>query len=402
MKFHFGLLLFVTMILLPKLTVISVGFSGVRIDDFISLAALIWLLAKGRLKLSLTSSYVKIYLIFIGLQFISAIYNFGSNSYVGLLFPVRLLELLVWYYVGLNAIQSRSKEQISRVLLFLGLYLSIYSFAEILGLAPKFGLFTNTNRVATTMTGPFEYAVVIAILGFFIKQSVPKSITFISLLLTQARVTIASTLFIYLFIWKKRLSAYVGLVLGIILIIFAAPNLDVIERFDALDDLEISTLADLTYQYYNMVSPAESSTDYFEKTHKGNSYQLINQTDASLEIRLMRWMVILKTNFENIPSTFIGKGPGFYGIAIDGYFIRAFAETGLIGLLVFVIFLISLYRHHKKNVKIIALIVTMVLTGLFIDIFVSVKVMVLFWFLLGVYTEKQKKNKRNQKQEVFV
>jgi hypothetical protein len=385
------------MILLPKLTVIPVGFSGVRIDDFISLAALVWLLTKGRLKLSLTSPYVKIYLIFIGFQLISAIYNFASNSYVGLLFPVRLLELLVWYYVGLNAIKSRSKEQISRVLLLIGLYLSAYSFAEILGFAPKFGLFTNTNRVAVTMTGPFEYAVVIAILGFFIKQSLPKSITFVSLLLTQARVTIASTLFIYLFIWKKRFAAYVGLVLGVILIIFAAPKLDVIERFDALGELEISTLVDLTSQYYNMVSPAENSKDYFEKTHKGNTYQLINQTDASLELRLMRWMVILKTNSENISSILIGKGPGFYGIAVDGYYIRVFAETGLIGLLVFIIFLISLYKYHKKNMKIVALIVTMVFTGLFIDIFVSVKVMVLFWFLLGVYSEKHKKNKRNLK-----
>jgi hypothetical protein len=103
-------------------------------------------------------------------------------------------------------------------------------------------------------------------------------------------------------------------------------------------------------------------------------------------------MVILKTNTKTIYSLLIGKGPGFYGIAVDGYYVRVFAETGLIGLSVFVLFLVSLYRTHRKNKEIVALIVTMALTGLLIDIFVSVKVMALFWFLLGVHSQKYHKD----------
>lgn len=383
------------MVLLPKLTVIPVGFSGVRLDDFICLIAFAWIISRGRLRLSSTDSYVKIYLFFIGTQFVSAIYNYGSNSYIGLLFPVRLLELFVWYYIGINAIKSRTKEEINRVFLFLGLYLSIYSFAEILGFAPKFGLFTNTNRVATTMTGPFEYAVVIAILGFFIKHSIPKAMTLVSLLLTQSRVTLFSTLFIYLFIWKKKWSALIGFFIGGLLLIIVSPKLDVLERFDDFVEFGVGNIAEITSQYYSMVLPADSSTDYFESTHEESAYKLFNQTDASLEIRLMRWMVILKTNTKTIYSLLIGKGPGFYGIAVDGYYVRVFAETGLIGFSVFVLFLVSLYRTHRKNKEIVALIVTMALTGFLIDIFVSVKVMALFWFLLGVHSQKYHKDISN-------
>jgi hypothetical protein len=380
------------MVLLPKLTVVPVSFSGVRLDDFICLIAFAWIISRGRLRLSSTDSYVKVYLFFIGTQFVSALYNYGSNSYIGLLFPVRLLELLVWYYVGINAIKSRTKEEINKVFLFLGLYLSIYSFAEILGFAPKFGLFTNTNRVATTMTGPFEYAVVIAILGFFIKHSIPKAMTLVSLLLTQSRVTLFSTLFIYLFVWKKKRSALIGFIIGALLLIIVSPKLDVLERFDGFIEFGVGNITEITSQYYSMVLPADSSADYFESTHEESAYKLINQTDASLEIRLMRWMVILKTNTKTIYSLLIGKGPGFYGIAVDGYYVRVFAETGLIGLSVFVLFLVSLYRTHRKNKEIVALIVTMALTGLLIDIFVSVKVMALFWFLLGVHSQKYHKD----------
>jgi hypothetical protein len=380
------------MVLLPKLTVVPVSFSGVRLDDFICLIAFAWIISRGRLRLSSTDSYVKVYLFFIGTQFVSALYNYGSNSYIGLLFPVRLLELLVWYYVGINAIKSRTKEEINKVFLFLGLYLSIYSFAEILGFAPKFGLFTNTNRVATTMTGPFEYAVVIAILGFFIKHSIPKAMTLVSLLLTQSRVTLFSTLFIYLFVWKKKRSALIGFIIGALLLIIVSPKLDVLERFDGFIEFGVGNITEITSQYYSMVLPVDSSADYFESTHEESAYKLINQTDASLEIRLMRWMVILKTNTKTIYSLLIGKGPGFYGIAVDGYYVRVFAETGLIGLSVFVLFLVSLYRTHRKNKEIVALIVTMALTGLLIDIFVSVKVMALFWFLLGVHSQKYHKD----------
>jgi hypothetical protein len=395
LKLHIGLFLLAIMVLLPKLTVVPVSFSGVRLDDFICLIAFAWIISRGRLRLSSTDSYVKVYLFFIGTQFVSALYNYGSNSYIGLLFPVRLLELLVWYYVGINAIKSRTKEEINKVFLFLGLYLSIYSFAEILGFAPKFGLFTNTNRVATTMTGPFEYAVVIAVLGFFIKHSIPKAMTLVSLLLTQSRVTLFSTLFIYLFIWKKKWSSLITFIIGALLLIIVSPKLDVLERFDGFIEFGVGNITEITSQYYSMVLPADSSADYFESTHEESAYKLINQTDASLEIRLMRWMVILKTNTKTIYSLLIGKGPGFYGIAVDGYYVRVFAETGLIGLSVFVLFLVSLYRTHRKNKEIVALIVTMALTGLLIDIFVSVKVMALFWFLLGVHSQKYHKNNSN-------
>lgn len=397
LKIHLGVFLFAIMMLLPKFILIRVGDTGVRIDDFICLFAFFWLLFGGKFRLSSLESYIKVYLLFIFIQFTSAIINLEDNSFSSLLYPIRLLELLVWYFIGIKVAQSKSNRQYLRLFMFLGLYFSAYSFAEFFDLAPKFGAFTNTNRVATSMSGPFEYAVVIASLGFFIKQWVPKAMTLISLALTQSRVTIFSTCIIYLFLGKKTWRSVVGIIFSGLLILSFLPNLQVFDRFNEID--LNSNIFHLASDYYGLVSSADNSADYFDKTHQGGSqYKLINQSDKSLELRLLRWAVIYKTNTENIISVMIGNGPGFFGVAVDSYYVRVFAETGLIGSIIFIYFLVSLYRTKKKSIEILSVITTIIFAGFLIDIFVSVKVMVIFWFTTGFFFGKNSNNRSGEPQ----
>ena len=123
-----------------------------------------------------------------------------------------------------------------------------------------------------------------------------------------------------------------------------------------------------------------------------------NQADPSLELRLMRWSVILKTNAQNFPSIFLGSGPSFYGVAIDSYYMRIYAETGVVGLIVFLIFLKSLITCHRENPELIKVILAIAISGLLIDIFASMKVMALFWFLMGF---ENKRNLFNAKDSFF-
>ena len=396
-RVHVGVLLFVLLIVLPKYTLISVGKGDLRIEDFICLIAFIWMIVGNRLRISLVETYVKIYFAFLVVQVLSALFSLDENSITSVLYPFRLMELMVWYFVGINSSLSLTRKEIYKLLTCLGLFFSVWSFFEILGITPKIGSFINSGRVSATMSGPFEYAVVIAVLGFFIKSWVPKSITLFSLLLTQSRITIVATAFLYIFSFKKNFSARVGSVLIGCLIIFSAFISDVGDR---IKEVRLDAgLIQVMSKYYNMVEPAESSIDYFYKTHKGGGqYQMLNQADPSLELRLMRWSVILKTNAQNFPSIFLGSGPSFYGVAIDSYYMRIYAETGVVGLIVFLIFLKSLITCHRENPELIKVILAIAISGLLIDIFASMKVMALFWFLMGF---ENKRNLFNAKDSFF-
>ena len=386
-KVHIGVFLFVLLIALPKYTLIAVGKGDLRIEDFICLIAFIWLMVGNRFRISQIETYVKIYFSFLLVQLLSALLSLDKNSITSVLYPFRLMELMVWYFIGMNVSLSITRKQIYKLLTCLGLFFSVWSFFELLGMTPKIGAFINSDRASATMSGPFEYAVVIAVLGFFIKSWIPKSITLFSLLLTQSRITIVSTAFLYMFSFKKKLSALVGSVLIGCLLIFSAFISDVGDR---IKEVKLDTdLIQVMGMYYDMVEPAESSIDYFYKTHKGgDQYQMLDQTDPSLELRLMRWSVILKTNAQDLSSIFLGSGPSFFGVAIDSYYMRIYAETGVVGLVVFIVFLKSLITCHRENPELIKVILSIAISGLLIDIFASMKVMALFWFLMGFENKK--------------
>ena len=386
MKIHSYLWLLALALVIPKTYLVSLGGSGLRFEDLITTLALILFSLRGRSSTLWTPVFMQIYLGFIGIQVLSAIINSDASRFSSLLYPFRLLEFVIWFYIGSELALRLNEVIVRRYLFWLAIFFSTYSFGEYLGFFPKFGEFTNTDRVATSMSGPFEYAVVITSLGFFIKAPSAKIMSLLSLVLTEARVTLASTLLIYLFmrrgsaitIRKLFILPIIAVTLGFLI------NSTLTDRFRELDTSV--SVVELARDYYNQVSPARTPLAYFAMTHQGGGqYTLTGLTDRSLELRLMRWSVILKTNLNDVKSIFIGKGPGYYGVAVDSYIVRCFGETGLSGILVFVAFLISFYRYFRSDENMMSVFYTLLACCLLIDIFVSMKAMILVWFLAGFY-----------------
>lgn len=392
MKIHVGVFLLTLIILIPKIVIITIGSGDLRLEDIITLVALIWLFFGNKLALRSTDLTVKVYLLLLLVQVISIAINF-DNSWINILYPIRLLEYIVWYFVGINIAKTYGREKLVRLMSMMVVFFSAWSLLEYFQLTPKFGDFVNSNRISTTMSGPYEFAVVISILGFYSRSIILKSLAFSSLLLTQARVTIVATLFSFFASGSKSLRKKVVRIAGVFMFVILFFLLGIDERFKILES-KIS-YQEILISYYDNASASNSSDEYFSDTHDKNyDLFLLSYTDHSLEIRLMRWAVILKTNAQDFFRILLGSGPGYFGVAIDSYYMRLYAESGVIGLIIFLSFICLVYKRFRYISEFKSVVLCISITALLIDIFASFKVMSLFWFLIG-YESFRLKDKIN-------
>lgn len=79
----------------------------------------------------------------------------------------------------------------------------------------------------------------------------------------------------------------------------------------------------------------------------------------------------------------IGWSPGAWGNALDNYYVRVFGETGLAGLITFLIWLVVTFRRLEPDGVARYSLVMMAAVGVFIDIFTSSKVMPLLWAFIA-------------------
>jgi hypothetical protein len=112
--------------------------------------------------------------------------------------------------------------------------------------------------------------------------------------------------------------------------------------------------------------------------------------DDSNLVRFFRWHILLGAVNDPLKLA-IGLGPSFAGPSVDGSFVRIFAETGLLGL-------VAWFFAVRKWLKgatpwLIGALVTVLVGGVFIDILVAMRPMVLMWVFVALsrYEAAQKK-----------
>jgi hypothetical protein len=116
--------------------------------------------------------------------------------------------------------------------------------------------------------------------------------------------------------------------------------------------------------------------------------------DKSLAGRVsLQWPLVM-AEFKNSPI--VGGGMSVMGTGVDGEFMTLLAETGLLGFLAFVSFLVFieywLWRKSRQSlgvskifyVALMSLIAAIVVEGVFVDVFRASKIASLFWFLVGL------------------
>lgn len=392
---------------------------AIRIDDIVIVLFLILYLLKGKTGVKFfRKKPVFFFMLYIFTSLISSLYNstFGEVEFVSsMLFTLRPLEYFI--YIALGYELSKSEFSPTLILKIYVVYCVFLIIGQTLGIIGGVSNFSFNRAIANT-GGPWELAAVSAFLMsyFLLKRNAAfGALSGLILILTQSRITLVASLITLFFgnfkvilnLLQKKVVA-VGAILFMICGFFimgynltisdstnyAKSSGGITARFETFGNNDtITTINDI----FSNTQAASNRQDYFNKTYGDGLNNIITNAgegDASAFIRFTRWVTLIKTACNNLVTFFIGLGPSYAGMAVDGNYVRLFVETGVLGLSTYILFLISCIRNIKQKL-LTNYIYILAITALFIDIFVTFKAMFFFWFFYGYYIY-QKENEKNE------
>jgi hypothetical protein len=395
-----------------KMILIGVGESGIRADDFLILLAFVLLVLRGDLRKVKRSRPFNIYLAFVAANLLSALWSSDAGRVtplVSFFSVVRLIQYMVFYYLGYMVARNGSK--ISGML---SIYLIVLCAAvplQMIGVVPVPGAFNGiTSRAVGNTNGPYEMAAVAAFLlcylGYRQRSWVKGTSSLFLVLLSASRITFIATALSLVKIMLTRPRSRRGLVLGVatlavigVIGFVTAPQISndasngregVLARISTAASTGISL--DTVTSAYNEVPTYRTAADYFQgEFNESGGQAMEGGGDVSGLTRVLRWTTLIKSALNGLDTILIGLGPSFGSLAVDGYFVRVFVETGVIGLALFMWFAKSLLADSAGSSWAFREYVFIMLgTACFIDIFVSYKPMLLLWFWHGMNQFKSK------------
>ncbi len=356
----------------------------IRIDDILILFSSIVLILFGKCKEDNTWKYLFPFL-FVCLVSISLNYINGDNNvFRGIIYLIRLIEYYMLYLIACNIKNNHIKYIINSVKICLIINLIIIVI-QIIG--PRINLLIfNTELSNVRPYGLFRwtyeaaiYSGITAIYFFFKKEYKFVFISLMIIILTQSRsqlLAIILCVFISLF---KNISVKKLLVLTFVIIIGSIiilnRNLDVYisDLFFKFNLLQIN----------NSFNAYDSKEFYLLNYGEMTNYRLplFDYVDHSWALRFLHWVNAIYSISGDKFELLFGRGPSFFGVALDGQFIRIISENGLFGLFTFTFFVVQIYCSNQTTIR--TILIFMLFSSIFIDVFYSYKVMVIFYSILA-------------------
>jgi len=259
----------------------------------------------------------------------------------------------------------------------------------------------GTSRATGNTNGPYELAAIssffLCYLGYRNKERLYGAASVVLVVLTSARSTfvgVAIGLVKVMARGSKRKVVLItaGSVVGIALLVgfgtFLNSGKEADQRGNVIERLSTATdLLDVDFKtIYEEIPTYRTSDEYFDGTFL-LSVSLSHDAggDASTMQRVFRWSALIKSALANVDSTLIGLGPSFGTDAVDGYYVRLFAETGLVGTCLFALFIYNLmFSKTTSPWQFREYVFILLMTAVSIDIFVSYKPMLLLWLWHGM------------------
>jgi hypothetical protein len=393
---------------MPKVNIVSISgeSAGIRVDDVLLLVIFALFMAGVTLaRKPQINGIESIVFTLIGFMLLSNLLNllmFGRSS---LLYSVRYVEYFMFFYIGQYFFDARYSvaRLLYAMLLFNAILMVLQEFSIIGGFTSVQGFQQYVRPIGVT-AGPYEIGAILnfSLAVFLFDRYEVGGVTFrifliactsVLVVLTARRMPALAHMFLisyfcYLHSTNKtyflRNAAFVAglLLLAIVLI----PN-PLTERSENL--FSSANVAEFKDQYTNASVPEENfagwpETDTSEET-----------ADLSWLTRVARWIIATKTWANSPLAWFVGVGPGNWGPALDGGWLRVMSELGLFG---FSIFLVFLYRTARISRAMFAVVVALAINMLFIDIHIAYKAMSLFFFLSGYAYNQERANPERVKQ----
>ena len=375
-------LLFLAYVLAPKIDLITASGSGVRPEDLITAAAFVLYACKSQKAVLQVPKHVRVYGIFVGVGFLSALINYSQEGLVGIVFATRLVEYMVWFFIMYEACQTVSPRQVRTSLLVVSTILIIWGGLETAGLTNKIGKFTGAEgRLTINTSGPFETSVMLAILAYAAQQMIVTPAMMVMVILTQSRITLVAIIASFLAIrpGSGLVLAAMGLFAAAIL---AGPIMSLLGESRLAKSATPLTMVQLLATEWERVPQVDNPLYFRERFLGGDTViRYIGNTrgDVSFKFRAVRWPLVVKSTLYSPLHSLIGWAPGAWGAALDSYYVRVFGEVGLIGTGVFFWWLFAFARGARRDSVSRFSIYMLIVVAVFIDIFTSSKVMPILW-----------------------
>lgn len=387
-------LLLTILFCLPKINLISVGNfnAGIRADDaLIAIFAMFYLFNKAQEKVVRISKVERSFFwLAIALSFSSLINAFGYGR-GSLLFPARMVEYFLFFYLGWRALKSET--QLRRVVMttfWLQSVVGIMQLGGIMGGWTVYGYrFDVSERIIGLTGGPWELGIVLNFCSAYVlimeRKPVLKylvfGLAFALILANGSRMSLLAQLAVLvgsMLISGQLIAALKRLAVIVVIAVVGALAFEGSSVAERSEGLSGEGNVRLFQQAIRSVEATEDAPNWGDL----GVLSYGSGVDMSWSMRGNKWVYAAKMWLLNPGNTLWGVGMGTFGNALDGGWLRLLSETGVIGL---VLFLLMLRRIQELHPVAWLIVVALAVNMLFIDIHMAYKAMSMLFAFAGGY-----------------
>jgi O-antigen ligase len=410
--------------LYPKFPLFTVPFTyvAIRAEDF--LIALVWLVFFLRLLVVKKISFPKItfqFVVFFLVGLVSCLSAILITKNVQPLLVIlhyarRLEYLSIFFLVYWAAGDKNTRRYYLELAILPALGVFLYGLAQIYFQAPVISTMDSESSKGIAMTllpgvtlnstfaGHYDLAIYLTMMMTFLVaissslsswiKRLPFLVFFIALLwlFMQAgsRISIISLILSVAVVSFYYRRYFLGLVFFGVILAFIATSPQYLDRFRSI--FKVFTVK--TSQVF--VSPAFAATQTITEISPTPTPEALRpiQQDRSTSIRVdVEWPRAMRSFYKN---PFLGTGYSSISLATDNDYLRALGETGLLGLLALLALLLAIGRFLFTQVtrvsgvdrlilvSALGIFVAFLTSAIFIDVFESSKIAILFWAFMGL------------------
>ncbi len=396
----------------PRIPIVHAFGSSVRVEDVLLVATTVFVLVRWSRGGGVSSRVRGIGLVVIVSVLTAgvAVVTHRVGAGPALLYALRGLEYWVIYpalLVASRGQEERTRRLIVRVLAWATMLHVIAAALQVaLGMDIGFSKF-SLQRGAGLTAGPYELGAVcaaLACLWLSERRFALMVVALAGLALSASRVSVAACvvgLVVVVLSWRRRerragrqarsrgdaratmlrTAAGAGVIAATLAtapVWYPGVAASSVERIESTSVSQEWAMAE---QAADAVPVSATSADYQDVAYTQYSTAigatLTGVEDASTMIRFFRWHLLLDAVGDR---WLVGLGPSFAGPSVDGAYLRILVETGVVGLLSWLLLVRRVWAIPSASLH--AVIATLLVGSVFIDLPFAMRPMLLFWAMV--------------------
>lgn len=405
----------VVICIFPKVNIIGFGSStGIRLEDFILLICVVGIMVSSRKRIAnrgflAIQKFRKCFYVYFFFAIISTflgiIYGYTSPI-TSVLYLIRKFEYFTLIYIGYvySKYYVKKADKYIKALVVIHLVFCILQYFGLMGSFNRGEAISTLTqgRVSSTFNGAYELSAFLLILLpyflysiFFVKKRVLSNLVYVAIitfciLLSQSRTSlfVEAIVILVVMINSRFLQTKKGvfkiaipvLLIGIPFVYLVGGSVD-FSRYANIGLKKTIYIFQYCWENRNFESYVRTRDWY------GNANLTIYQMssmgyDGSMYARVSHWMQLVDGWLRH---PIFGVGVSVAGGSADGNYLKILTETGIVGLLSWIVLLKNMFKALKKNKSFLYYsLLSIAIGAILIDLFDASKVMMLYWFVFGV------------------